>query len=209
MTATRLRDMDQSLLTSLVLFHTTIIALSNYLVTIPISIMELRLTWAAFTFPLIVVATDLTIRLVNKENARMIVSFAFLPAILASTWVIWTSGMPFVTAVRIGAASGAAYLASNLLDIYVFQKVRERMRAWFWAPAISAIFANVIDTFTFFFVAFYQSASAYMSANWYVVALGQTGVKVVVSLLVIMPLYGFLLAYLQNKLQRRLTARND
>lgn len=208
MTATTLRDMDRRLLTTLVLFHTFIIALSNYLVTIKFNIWDIKLTWAAFTFPLIVVATDLTIRLVNKENARAIVGLAFVPAILASVAVIYASGAPLSVAARVGAASGVAYLVSNLLDVYVFQQIRERLEAWFWAPAISAVFANVLDTFTFFFVAFYQSANAYMSANWYTIAWGQTGVKVVVSLLVIMPLYGFLLAYLQSKLQRRLTGRS-
>lgn len=204
---TSLRGMDRKLLTSLVIFHTLIIALSNYLVTIKFNIWDIKLTWAAFTFPLIVVATDLTIRLVNKENARAIVALAFVPAIIASVAVIWATGAPLSLAARVGAASGVAYLVSNMLDVYVFQKIRERLEAWFWAPAISAVFANIFDTFTFFFVAFYQSANAYMAANWHIIAWGQTGVKVVVSLLVIMPIYGLLLAFLQRKLQRKLTGR--
>lgn len=205
--STSLREMDRKLLTTLVVFHTFVIALSNYLVTIKFNIWDIKLTWAAFTFPLIVVATDLTIRLVNKENARVIVALAFIPAIIASTLVIYLGGAPFSVAARIGAASGAAYLVSNLLDVYVFQHIRERMEAWFWAPAISAVFANVLDTFTFFFVAFYQSANPYMAENWLAIAWGQTGVKVLVSLLVILPTYGLLLAYLQKKLQRRLTGK--
>ena len=207
MLISKLKEMDKSLLAKLVLFHTFIIALSNYLVTIKFSIFDIKLTWAAFTFPLIVVATDLTVRLVNKENARAIVALSFIPAIIASVLVIGYTGAPWSVAARVGAASGCAYLVSNLLDVYVFQQIRERMQMWFWAPAISAVFANIIDTFTFFFVAFYQSANQYMADNWLAIAWGQTGVKVAVSLAVILPVYGLLLAYLQKKLERPLLAK--
>jgi uncharacterized PurR-regulated membrane protein YhhQ (DUF165 family) len=198
-------EINKSLLIKLVIFHTFIIALSNYLVTIKFDIWDIKLTWAAFTFPLVVVATDLTIRLVNKENARAIVTMAFIPAIIASILVIGAGGAPESVAIRVGIASGCAYLVSSLLDVYVFQKVRERWSAWFWAPALAAVFSNVLDTFTFFSVAFYNSANEYMANNWHVIAFNQTGVKVIVSLLVILPLYGVLLSYMQKKLDRNLT----
>jgi uncharacterized integral membrane protein (TIGR00697 family) len=197
-----LQAIDRSLLWKLVCFHTFVIALSNYLVTIKFSMFGLPLTWAAFTFPLIVVATDLTIRLVNKENARAIVSAAFVPAIIASIAVVYLSGAPSSVAWRIGLASGVAYLFSNLMDVFVFQKVRERLQMWFWAPAISAVFANIVDTFVFFAVAFYNSANAYMAANWHILALNQTGAKVLVSAAVILPIYGVLLAWLQTRVER-------
>lgn len=200
-----LEGMDKALILKLVLFHTFIIALSNFLVTIKFDIAGIKLTWAAFTFPLVVVATDLTIRLINKENARAVINLAFIPAIIASIIVIAASGAPNSVAVRVGIASGCAYLASSLLDVYVFQKVREKLSAWFWAPALSAIFANLLDTFTFFFVAFYQSANEYMAANWHIIAFNQTGTKLIVSLLVILPIYGLLLNYLSKLLQRDLT----
>ena len=198
-------EINKSLLIKLVIFHTFIIALSNYLVTIKFDLWDIKLTWAAFTFPLVVVATDLTIRLVNKENARAIVTMAFIPAIIASILVISAGGAPESVAIRVGIASGCAYLVSSLLDVYVFQKVRERWSAWFWAPALAAVFSNVLDTFTFFSVAFYNSANEYMANNWHVIAFNQTGVKVIVSLLVILPLYGVLLSYMQKKLDRNLT----
>ena len=197
-----LQAIDRSLLWKLVCFHTFVIVLSNYLVTIKFSMFGLPLTWAAFTFPLIVVATDLTVRLVNKENARAIVSAAFVPAIIASIAVVYLSGAPSSVAWRIGLASGVAYLFSNLMDVVVFQKVRERLQMWFWAPAISAVFANIVDTFVFFAVAFYNSANAYMAANWHIIALNQTGAKVLVSAAVILPIYGVLLAWLQTRVER-------
>ena len=198
-------EINKSLLVKLVIFHTFIIALSNYLVSIPLELYGLKLTWAAFTFPLVVVATDLTIRLINKENARAVISVAFIPAIIASILVIAGGGAPESVAVRIGVASGCAYLLSSLLDVYVFQTVRERLSAWFWAPALAAIFSNILDTFTFFAVAFFESADKFMADNWPTIALNQTGVKVIVSLIVILPLYGVLLNFIQRKLQRNLT----
>lgn len=200
-------SINKKLLLQLVVFHTFIIALSNYLVTIKFDLLGFKLTWAAFTFPLVVVATDLTIRLINKENARAVISLAFIPAILASIAVIWAGGAPESVAIRVGIASGVAYLVSSLLDVTVFQKVRERMSAWFWAPALAAVFANILDTFTFFAVAFYNSANEYMAANWHIIAFNQTGLKVIVSLMVILPIYGLLLNYLQKKLDRNLTGK--
>jgi len=204
-----LEGMDKALIAKLVIFHTFIIALSNYLVTIKFDIWGIKLTWAAFTFPLVVVATDLTIRLINKENARAVVNMAFIPAIIASILVISAGGAPASVAIRVGIASGVAYLVSSLLDVYVFQKVRERYSAWFAAPALAAVFANLLDTFAFFFVAFYQSANAYMAANWHIIAFNQTGTKLLVSLLVILPVYGVLLNYLSKKLDRNLTGKVD
>ena len=204
-----LEGMDKALIAKLVLFHTFIIALSNYLVTIKFDIWGIKLTWAAFTFPLVVVATDLTIRLINKENARAVINIAFIPAIIASMIVIKLGGAPDSVAIRVGFASGLAYLVSSLLDVTVFQYVRERFSVWFAAPALAAIFANLIDTFTFFFAAFYQSANAYMAANWHIIAFNQTGTKLIVSLLVILPVYGILLNYLSKKFDRNLMGKVD
>jgi hypothetical protein len=194
-----LEGMDRALIAKLVLFHIFIIALSNFLVTIKFDLYGIKLTWAAFTFPLVVVATDLTIRLINKENARAVINLAFIPAIIASIAVVYAGGAPESVAIRIGVASATAYLISSLMDVFVFQKLRERLNMWFWAPAGAAIFANIFDTFTFFAVAFYESANAYMAENWHIIAMNQTGTKLMVSLLVILPVYGMLLNYLTKR----------
>jgi uncharacterized PurR-regulated membrane protein YhhQ (DUF165 family) len=196
-------DIQRKLIFILVLFHTFIITLSNYLVTIRFELFDLKLTLAAFTFPLIVVATDLTTRILNQEIARRIVAISFIPAITLSILIIYYIGAPGSVAVRIGIASGCAYFISNLVDVYMFQKVREKMILWFWAPAISCIFANIIDTFTFFFIAFYNSENSYMANNWFVIAWGQASVKIIVSLIVTLPIYGILLACFQHKIHKK------
>jgi uncharacterized integral membrane protein (TIGR00697 family) len=191
----------------LVALHTLIIAVSNYLVTIPVNVLGFELTWAAFTFPLIVVATDLTVRLSDKFHARRIVAVAYIPAIIASILVIAATHAPWSVAIRVGIASGTAYLLSNMLDVFVFQKVRERFNAWWAAPAGSSIIANIIDTFAFFAVAFYASADPFMADNWFTIAQGQTVTKIIVSAIIILPVYGILLSWLSAKLGRDISAK--
>ena len=191
----------------LVILHLVIIALSNYLVTLPVTVLGLALTWSAFSFPLIVVATDLTVRLLGKHQARKIVAFAYIPAILISILVVYLTGAPESVAIRIGVASGTAYLLSNLLDVYVFQKVRERYTAWWAAPFGSSIVANIIDTFAFFAVAFYESADTFMAQNWMYIAADQTLIKIIISAAVILPIYGILLSYLSKRLGRDVSAK--
>ncbi len=197
----KLLPQDRSLAYKLVAFHTFIIALSNWLVTYKLTIFGHPLAYAAFTFPLVVVATDLTVRLVGKELGRAVVGLSFIPAIIVSILVIMATGAPTSVALRIGAASGLAYLISTMLDVYVFQYFREKYTAWFIAPTLSSVFATVIDTYTFFGTAFYQSADDFMRNNWHIVATNHIVTKIIVSLLVILPMYGVLLSYLQKKLK--------
>lgn len=197
-----LSDVNPVLLRNLVIFHTVIIALSNWLVNFKFQIVGFTLAYAAFTFPLVVVATDLTVRLVGKELGRLVVGLSFIPAIVASIIVIMLSGAPTHVAVRIGAASGIAYLLSTLLDVYVFQYFREKYQQWWIAPTLSSIVATVIDTYAFFGAAFWKNVGSKFEHNWPEVATNHILVKMVVSLCVILPAYGVLLNYIQKKLQR-------
>ena len=58
--------------------------------------------------------------------------------------------------------------------------------------------ANIIDTYTFFAVAFNNSADEYMAANWVEIAGSQTVLKIIVGLVVFLPAYGILLNRLQK-----------
>jgi queuosine precursor transporter len=198
---------SRKVLLTIILFHTVIIGLSNYLITLPVKVLGFSMTWAAFSFPLIVVATDLTIRMIGKREARKIINIAFIPAIIISIIVIFLTGNPANTAFRIGIASGCSYLASNLLDVYVFQKVRERFNQWWAAPTGSSILANLLDTYTFFTVAFYGSSNVFMRNHWLSVAFNQASTKIIVSWLVILPIYGILLKYISKRVKRDITGK--
>ena len=73
------------------------------------------------------------------------------------------------------------------------------MSVWWLAPAVSTIAANIIDTYTFFAVAFNNSADEYMAANWMEIAGSQVIIKIAVGLIVFLPAYGILLNQLQKK----------
>jgi len=201
---------DKTLVRNLVILHTLVIAVSNYLVTIRFDLFpgadlplfgSFPLAAAAFTFPIVVVATDLTVRLVGKEAGRAVVAMAIIPAIVASVLVLLALGDPH--AYRVGFASGTAYAIGTMLDVYVFQYIREKYtEAWWAAPAFSTIAANIIDTYSFFFVAFAGSLDAegnlsWIGANWHVVAQNNTLTKIVVGLIAFLPAYGILLNRLQ------------
>jgi uncharacterized PurR-regulated membrane protein YhhQ (DUF165 family) len=197
-----LNGVDRSLVVKLVLFHTLVIAISNYLVTFTFELGGHPLTYAAFTFPLVIVATDLTVRLLGKELGRAVVAFAYIPAVVVSLLVNLAGGAPMSVALRIGFASGTAYLVGTMLDVYVFQYIRERMTGWWWAPALSMVAANFIDTYTFFYVGFAGGADAFMAENWHVVAWNQAITKLVIGWIVFLPAYGILLSYLKRKIAK-------
>lgn len=197
-----LGGVDKSLAYKLMLAHVLIIAISNYIVQFKFTVFGAPLAWAAFTFPLVVVLTDLTVRLLGKETGRAVIALAFIPAILVSMAVVKLGGAPDSVAFRIGLGSGMAYFVSNLLDVYVFQYFREKYQTWWIAPTLSSIASTFIDTYTFFGVAFAGGADEFMSKNWHIVATNNSISKIIVSLLVILPAYGILLNYLQNKMKK-------
>lgn len=194
-----LAGVDRALAFKLMMAHIVIIAISNYIVQFKIDIAGHPLSVAAFTFPLVVVLTDLTVRLIGKTTGRAVIGLAFIPAIIVSILVVLAGGAPESIAYRIGLGSGLAYFISNLLDVYVFQYFRERYQSWYIAPTLSAIASTFIDTYTFFFVAFAGGADPFMSENWHIVATNNSISKLVISLAVILPAYGILLNYIQHQ----------
>lgn len=197
-----LDGVDRALAYKLMLAHIIIIAVSNYVVQFKIDVFGNPLAVAAFTFPLVVVLTDLTVRLLGKQTGRAVIALAFIPAILVSMAVVKLGGAPDSVAFRIGLGSGMAYFVSNLLDVYVFQYFREKYTSWWIAPTLSSIVSTFIDTYTFFFTAFYKGANEFMAANWFTVATNNSISKIIVSLVVILPAYGVLLGYLQKKIAK-------
>ena len=194
-----LKNVDKSMLWKLVALHVIVITVSNGLVNIPVEIFGVKLTWAAFTFPLVVIATDLTVRLLGKTIARSTIAIAYPLAIIGSILVVLAEGAPQSVALRIGFASATAYAIGTLLDVYVFQWLRENYSAWWLAPAVSTVAANIIDTYAFFFTAFSGSANEYMAANWMEIANSQIVLKIAVGLVVFLPAYGLLLRHLSGK----------
>ena len=197
------KDIDRSMMIKLALLHVIVITVSNALVAIPVEIAGIKLTWAAFTFPIVVLATDLTVRMLGKNIARATIAAAYPLAIIGSIAVVALEGAPMSVALRIGFASATAYAVGTMLDVYVFQYLREKYAAWWLAPAVSTIAANIIDSYTFFAVAFHNSADEYMAANWMEIAGSQTVLKIAVGLILFLPAYGLLLKAISGKLREQ------
>ncbi len=188
------------------LFHILIITSSNYLVQLPINIFGFHTTWGAFTFPFIFLATDLTVRIYGAPLARRIITAVMLPALLISyvisalffqgEWQGFAAIMTFnLFVARIAAASFMAYVLGQILDVSVFNRLRQNKR-WFVAPACAMFFGNLIDTIAFFFIAFYQSSDPFMAANWMEIALVDYVFKLLICMLFFLPAYGLLLNFI-------------
>ena len=190
-----------NLLPLLVILHISIITISNVLVSIPIEVYGFKITWAAFSFPLVVVATDLTIRLIGKAMAQKTITFSFPFAIISSVLILYLESNPVSVALRIGVASGLAYAIGVLIDIHAFQFIRQKYSSWWIAPSLSTIVSNVIDSYTFFFTAFYNSDDSYMAQNWLEIAGTQTVLKILIGLIFFLPTYGILLNYFSKRIK--------
>jgi uncharacterized integral membrane protein (TIGR00697 family) len=195
------KGVDRVMMAKLVALHIFVIVISNALVSIPVEIMGVKLTWAAFTYPLVILATDLTVRLIGKGIARATIAAAYPLAIIGSIAVVLLEGAPQSVALRIGFGSATAYLIGCLLDVYVFQYVREKFtQQWWAAPALSMVVANFIDSYVFFSIAFSGGADEYMAAHWSEIALSQSLLKILVGFVVFLPAYGLLLNFMKKRL---------
>lgn len=192
----------------LFLLHIFIIVLSNYAVQIPVTIFGIETTVGTFTFPFVFVTTDLTVRLYGAHMARRVIFYAMVPALILSYIVgtifafgefqgIAALGTFSIFVFRIAAASFGAYLFGQLADILVFQRLR-RLKQWWPAPAASSVFGNLLDTFSFFSIAFYQCVDPYMAENWVHLAWVDYAVKLIVCLALFVPIYGMFLAFLSK-----------
>lgn len=193
-------------------FHILVIAASNYLVQLPITLLGFHTTWGAFSFPFLFLATDLTVRLMGRHAARRLIARVMLPALIVSYLIsvlfqqgqwrgmeaLWSFNL-FVG--RIALASFMAYALGQALDILVFDRLRRRS-PWWLAPVGSTILGNLLDTFIFFFIAFWHSPDPFMAEHWIEIALVDYGVKLTISLLLFLPLYAMLLIWLQRFLLR-------
>ncbi len=197
----------------LVSFHVVVIAASNYLVQIPFQVFGFHTTWGTFSFPFVYLATDLTVRIYGKGQARKIIFLTMIPALIISYLVsiLYFEGQfqgvgvladfnSFVF--RIALASFIAYLAGQLLDVKVFSRLREH-RSWWVAPSASTILGNLVDTILFYSIAFWASSDGFMALHWPEIAVVDYCFKIAVSMLLFLPAYGVLLNLLTETMMRK------
>ncbi len=142
-----------------------IVGASNYLVQIPINDW---LTWGALTYPLAFLINDLVNRFYGASTARRVVYVGFAVGVALSLSVDTIDP-------RIAIASGAAFLIAQLLDVSIFDRLRQA--TWWIAPSVSSAISTIVDTFLFFGIAF-----AGTQTPWVQWATGDLGVKWAVAI---------------------------
>jgi uncharacterized PurR-regulated membrane protein YhhQ (DUF165 family) len=181
-----------------------VVVASNFLVQFPFAHFGLQdlLTWGAFTYPVAFLVNDLTNRRYGPGAARKVVLVGFAIAVVLSVWL---------ASPRIAIASGTAFLIAQLLDVAVFDRLRQR--AWWLAPAVSTLIGSIVDTVLFFSLAFADRFAAldtafgledgslgfavpFLGAEvplWVSLGIGDFCVKLLVGAVMLAP-YGLLLA---------------
>lgn len=181
-----------------------VVVASNFLVQFPFRHFGLQdiLTWGAFTYPLAFLVNDLTNRRYGPAAARKVVYAGFAIAVALSVWLATP---------RIAIASGSAFLTAQVLDVFVFDRLRERR--WWIAPLTGSVIGSVVDTLLFFSLAF-ADRFAFLDTGlgredaslgfavpfvlggevplWVSLAFGDFCVKMLLSVLMLVP-YGALL----------------
>jgi len=127
------------------------------------------LTWGAFTYPFAFLVTDIMNRIHGPQAARRVIAAGFVVGILCS--LIGTQVMvdlapdfsaPAVT-LRIALGSATAFLVAQLVDVAVFNRLREGN--WWRAPLASTLVGSTLDTALFFFIAFSATASGLLGTD--------------------------------------------
>ncbi|WP_319825375.1 queuosine precursor transporter [Thalassovita sp.] len=126
------------------------------------------LTWGAFTYPVAFLVTDVMNRVYGVGPARKVVVAGFIVGVVCS--LIGTQVMlqgdgytyPAVT-LRIAIGSGLAFLTAQLVDIAVFNRLREGR--WWRAPLASTLVGSSLDTAIFFTIAFSAALTGLEPSN--------------------------------------------
>ncbi len=145
-----------------------IVTASNVLVQYPLNDW---LTWGAFSYPVSFLVTDVTNRALGARRTRLVVYAGFVAAVALSM---------LLATPRIALASGSAFLVSQLLDVLIFDRLRQS--AWWRAPFISSVIASALDTAMFFALAF-----AGTEVPWVTLGLGDYAVKLGLAVLMLLP----------------------
>jgi len=167
-----------------------VVALSNYLVQFPVNYFGLKdlLTYGAFSYPIAFLITDLSNRRYGKNTAKKIVYLGFALGIFLTFY--FSTNYSDLISIRIAIGSGTAFLVAQLIDVNIFDKLRNKI--WFTAPLISSLIGSTIDTFLFFSISFYGTG-----INWITLSFGDLFVKIFVALAMLIP-FRLLLSHVQE-----------
>ena len=185
-----MKKLEQKFFLLLALLMAAVVALSNYLVQFPIRYFNLEnlLTYGAFSYPMAFLITDLSNRRYGKKVAKKIVYLGFSLGVVFTLY--FSTNYSDLISIRIAIGSGTAFLIAQLVDVNIFDKLRNKI--WFLAPLASSFIGSIIDTFLFFSISFYATG-----INWITLAFGDLLVKIFVAIIMLIP-FRFLIYYIQE-----------
>lgn len=134
--------------------------------------MHLNASVAIFVLPLLFTLTDVVVEVHGKERARSMVWSGLIVIALLLLFALLATHLPpsqrfapnesaydkiFGTTARIAAASLTAFAVSELLDVAIFAKIREKMKkkALWLRNNVSNFIAQFVDSTIFIWLAFY------------------------------------------------------
>ena len=173
-----------------------VVSLSNYLVQFPVNYFNLQnfLTYGAFSYPVAFLITDLANRTYGKNTAKKIVYLGFALGVFLTFY--FSTNYSDLISIRIAIGSGVAFLVAQLIDVNIFDKLRNKI--WYTAPLVSSLIGSTVDTFLFFSIAFYGT-----STNWITLSIGDLLIKIIVALIMLIP-FRLLINYFQeNSIEKK------
>ncbi len=192
-----------------ILAMAAIVVASNILVQF--LILDGLLTWGAFTYPLAFLVTDVMNRVYGPAAARRVIFAGFVTGVICSLIgsqiMLQGDGFSYAAvALRVAIGSGTAFLIAQLVDVFVFDRLRDG--TWWKAPIVSSVIGSALDTAIFFTIAFSASLSFGQNADteiswawdmaplltfggeaplWVTLALADWMVKMAIALIALIP----------------------
>ena len=191
-------DKGNRLFFILAVLMSLIVTLSNYLVQFPVYYFNLEniLTYGAFSYPVAFLITDLANRRYGKKIAKKIVYMGFALGVFLTFY--FSTNYSDLISIRIAFGSGIAFLIAQLVDVNIFDKLRNKI--WFAAPLISSLVGSTIDTFLFFFIAFYATDIQRITLMF-----GDLFVKIFIALAMLIPFRILIsLIYEKSKIEKKI-----
>jgi queuosine precursor transporter len=134
--------------------------------------LPLSISVAVFLMPLLFTITDVVVEVHGKARARSLVWTGLIVVTLLAIYTLFVTNLPaaerysgsngaynaiFGTSIRFAAASIAAFLAAEIIDVLIYSKLRDRMKGkgmWLRNNASNFV-GQLIDSTVFVVIAFY------------------------------------------------------
>ena len=151
------------------LVFSLVVILSNYLVQFTLNDW---LTYGAILFPIGFLLTDILSERKGKEYVKTVIRQGILISIIPT--------ILFVD-YRITAASLIAYFISQNIDVSIFSYLKEKFnKQWWLRNNVSTIISQTVDSFAFFFIAFYGVMPI---SQLVTLSIGALGLKIFMSII--------------------------